>query len=454
MKEKERQLGQDSDFSFTHTAKITSDDLCQWIHSRPVTNPQHANLGTHSGQPTHYLWDQLFSNHFSCSMCCCFHCDFVTTLGYACDSTVIAREILSDFDLQSTQGIGYFPDNLLHGVGSSYKWIGQFKEGLLHLNLVSELTTLFVEKMLGVPWHHPKYRDPRYLLEKSYKMTFSSSSVKIVDPQLALNKALLNVPSDEKAVIQKCFDLMRKQLISANANPLPGTAVCNTFLSADPATKFDDSPNLSARINGSACLDATIQSEFLNPLALPYNPILCNALSDPLSEIQGPSDKVPPSVWSLVDGVQPLYSLLEEAKEVFPPKFKLKSSFTGDYSNKGSTKQLQLAFIAIREIVHLGLTKGEHIDGEQPSIQSCWKAARPLFSRQAHVALMQHINQFYKYLSKHCNFSIESFSEAIPDYHSKWHLFQAMHGKQQASEPIMCAQCLLDAQELLRVKAT
>jgi hypothetical protein len=131
--------------------------------------------------------------------------------------------MMKNIENRIRQAVGYFPDNLLHGAGESFKRLWQFKDGVVQAGSIHDLTTMFVKKMLGVRNDHPKYWDPKFLLERSYQLKLASESLDTDDPQLSLNRALVNVPPDERAIILKCFDQLQKQLLHSHSKSSQST---------------------------------------------------------------------------------------------------------------------------------------------------------------------------------------------------------------------------------------
>ena len=96
---------------------------------------------------------------------------------YFQDSRSLLDIINNDPVLLMEQTVPEFKNLILHDCGDNLKRLHLFQNATLPVNNLRECATLFVEQMLGINPESPHYKNPQYLLEKSYNMNFNKDQV-------------------------------------------------------------------------------------------------------------------------------------------------------------------------------------------------------------------------------------------------------------------------------------
>ena len=95
-------------------------------------------------------------------------------IKYSTDSTIVANEMVADPTNFSQFPVPRFQDNLLSGDGQTLQRVACYQnDQQVILESVSDAAKFFVSKMLGVSSNDNNYRNPKFLLERSYSMHFS-----------------------------------------------------------------------------------------------------------------------------------------------------------------------------------------------------------------------------------------------------------------------------------------
>ena len=137
-----------------------------------------ADWGPHSARTTFYLHSVLGGAPFASCMRNARHHDLNTAFRYWKDACHILQAVSLDPSARKRQNVSPFQDLLIHGAGSTAARVSRQNCRRLSVTKMKDVCLIFVEKMLGVPKENQHYRDPRFLLERSYDCTLGRSHPK------------------------------------------------------------------------------------------------------------------------------------------------------------------------------------------------------------------------------------------------------------------------------------
>lgn len=182
-----------------------------WMDERLKINCKHGSLGkygAHSPRRSYYLFSVLGKGNYEDIKRCCRHKTPEVAEQYYEDARIIAEEILNDEELREMNPIWDFDNNLLNNDCVNMRRIRAMQGTAAEFSNLREAATYFVEKMLKVDSKHPSYRDPKFLLERSYKMNFhQDGKAKKADDIL---KGL--IPSERHVMMEHMEEQTRKEV--------------------------------------------------------------------------------------------------------------------------------------------------------------------------------------------------------------------------------------------------
>ena len=98
------------------------------------------------------------------------------TTKYFQDSRSLCNVINNDPVLLQEKTVPEFQNLLLHNCGDNLRHLYLFQNASLPVSKLRDCATIFEQKMRCVDQHSPHYKDPVYLLNKSYNMKFNKNS--------------------------------------------------------------------------------------------------------------------------------------------------------------------------------------------------------------------------------------------------------------------------------------
>jgi hypothetical protein len=155
----------------------------KWICDRLKYNckyTQNFKFGCHSPRVTFYFFTALSNLVYMLNLTFrvvkrnARHTDDTTSEYYQRDSSANAVAILSSPELIAQNPIYKFHDALLQDCGATAARINQMDSTHVNINTLPGAAEFFVQEMLGVPPSSPRYRDPEFLLTRSFNITMGT----------------------------------------------------------------------------------------------------------------------------------------------------------------------------------------------------------------------------------------------------------------------------------------
>jgi hypothetical protein len=176
------------------TSFLDKEKFSKWLQERVMENcqdPENMNIGVHSPRATFYLFYILSGGEFPGAMRNARHETEWQARKYHRDALACMLKLISGGALPK------FPpcrETLVHKSGRVQKRILRMDPNRKEVPNLKAAAEFFVQTMLHINPTHAKYRDPKYLLELSYKKNFSTSSA----PSLGrdMSEAILTLPPE------------------------------------------------------------------------------------------------------------------------------------------------------------------------------------------------------------------------------------------------------------------
>ena len=167
--------------------------------------PDLANWGPHSPRCTSYLLN--FMGGASERMACktARHKSIDVAMKYVGETHAVRDLIRSHPTLRELHKVPPFRDKMITGDGQGFqRTLATLPGRNRSHNKITNLAKFFVETQLGVRPGNPHYRDPEYLLRKSYNMTLDRIAPSPDDMHIEQIKAL--VPENQQCLLLQSYD--------------------------------------------------------------------------------------------------------------------------------------------------------------------------------------------------------------------------------------------------------
>ena len=197
--------------SFTSTMPMDYRSFVHWIHDlKKLCKGGHlANWGPHSTRCTKYLFDFIGGANIHLAAKTARHKSYQVALKYLNDSLSI-RDIIREHPvLREVHRVPAYRDTIISGNGENVE------RALLELpNLtrdvsdIKDVAKVLVEKMLGVSPQSVHYRDPAFLLKRSYSISLAA---KPNDTDLHISQIRALVPENQQYSLLQSYEHVTKQ---------------------------------------------------------------------------------------------------------------------------------------------------------------------------------------------------------------------------------------------------
>jgi len=148
-------------------------DFLRDMHQLMATAGELADWGPHSCRSTFYLLSVCGGGEIHDIMRNARHVDLATAMKYYKDAKHLKELILRHPNLRARQRVAPFQDALVWASGCTSARVSMMIENRRSINKIQDVCKLYVERMLNVDPSDPNYRNPQFLLQRSYALNFA-----------------------------------------------------------------------------------------------------------------------------------------------------------------------------------------------------------------------------------------------------------------------------------------
>jgi hypothetical protein len=156
------------------SSKIPDNAFNSWLQNMTANHCRHSDklrAGTHTLKITSFLLAIMGGGQFQSIKRNARHKDDKSANRYYTDGVQTMERIRKNHSLALQQPTWKFRDTLVHQVGDNQERLNRFVHDRQDMPL-KEVVTFFIVTMLRVPANSPNFKDPDYLLKRSYTMKF------------------------------------------------------------------------------------------------------------------------------------------------------------------------------------------------------------------------------------------------------------------------------------------
>ena len=194
------------------TRTLDYQDFIRYIeqNKRYCKGSELANWGPHSPRCTKYLFDFIGGADLHLAAKTARHKSHRVAVKYLNDSQCI-RDILNEHPaLKQLHRVPPYRDTIISGNGENVeRALLGLPNRMRGLKTLGELCAMFVKDMLGVAEDNAHYRDPEYLLKRSYGMKLASTATAGTDIHTNQIRAL--VPEAQQYALLQSYQHVTKQ---------------------------------------------------------------------------------------------------------------------------------------------------------------------------------------------------------------------------------------------------
>jgi hypothetical protein len=374
--------------------------------------------GTHTLKVTAFLLAIMGGGEYHSIKRNARHADDRSAFRYYTDGRQTHERIKNNTSLLEQQPCWKFRETLAHQAGTNQERLNRFVSNRRDMS-IHEVVEFFIKTMLQVPPSSPHYRNPEFLLQRSYDRNFSVGLAS-TDPYVECMAHLQHLPSAVSAPISGCL----QRLVFQRAS----TSLCPTCSVATSPS----SPNAAVEFTGNS-LSATTGVALSTASALPATPpiapnapnIITPGVHDVHSHLVAPSS-VPNGCRhsilnfdddSNVDAHQGLRSALK-LTYLFPclndrSKYDVDSDFLKSLRLLLPNKKVQSLYALLEEI----LSVGRHYLILKPDDRlDAYTMGKSLFVKTRKYIFTRFLDKFHHCFVVHFSKDTTRFLERYPDF--------------------------------------
>jgi hypothetical protein len=203
-------------------SKVSDQLFNSWLQAMLSKHCRHSaqvRAGTHTLKVTAFLLAIMGGGEFQSIKRNARHKDDKSAIRYYTDGVQTMERIQKNPLLARQQSTWKFRETLVHQVGDNQERLNRFVSDRQDVSL-KEAVNFFVVKMMGVPADSPHYKDPNYLLLRSYSMNFARDAP-ISDPYSECMFYVEPLPPAIRNPIARCLQkMMAARICDCGTNPL------------------------------------------------------------------------------------------------------------------------------------------------------------------------------------------------------------------------------------------